>query len=837
MSAFHDYHNFLRAKIHLAPKLGLSEIGATHSMLFPHQKDAVKWALDGGQRAVFASFGLGKTMMQLEMARLTIAQKGGKALIVCPLAVKQEFKADADLLGIRVSYCKTQAECEGADTDIILTNYERVRDGDIQPSYFTFVSLDEASVLRSVASKTYIQFLKLFASVPYRFVCTATPSPNDYIELLNYAAFLGIMDVSQAKTRFFKRNSEKADQLTLLPHKEKEFWLWVSSWALFITRPSDLGYSDEGYDLPDLKINWHLVKTEIITEVSTNGQMGFVEKVAVKLSDAANAKRGSISQRVMKASAIIKESPKDHFVIWHHLEAERRELEFWAKANDIDSFQSVYGGQDDETKEELLIKFAKGEYQLLATKPSIAGQGCNFQKHCHKAIFLGIDYKFNDFIQAIHRIQRFQQNYPCEIHILYTEAEEHIRRQLEAKWKRHKELIIEMTDIVKQYGLSDVTAEALLRTIGVNREEVRGKQFKAIHNDCVLESMAMETNSVHLLHTSIPFSMQYEYSPSYNDFGHNISNEAFFQQMDFAVPEWLRILKPGRLAVVHVKDRIIPGNFSGLGTATVYPFSDDTIRCFTKHGFAFMGRITIVTDVVRENAGTYRLGFTENSKDSTKMGAGLPEYLLLFRKIPTDLSNAYADEPVTKDKEEYTRAHWQIDAHGFWRSSGNRLIEPEELAKMDLKQSMKLMKSESLRSVYDYARHVTTAEALERADKLPTGFMVVDPQSWHPDVWTDITRMRGLNTAQGQRGQEQHLCPLPFDIVDRVICRWSNKGEIVYDPFGGLMTVPYRAVALERFGVACELNFPYFQTGVGYCREIEYKLTVPTLFDFMEAVA
>ncbi|WP_428661814.1 DNA methyltransferase [Runella sp.] len=829
------YYNFLREKIKLAPKTGLTDINGINSILYPHQRDCVKWGLEGGKRAIFAKFGLGKTVISLEMARITLLQKGGKALIVCPLAVKQEFKKDADMLGIAITYCKTQAECEAAETDIIITNYERVRDGDINPSYFTFVCLDEASVLRSVASKTYIQFLKLFASVPYRFVCTATPSPNDYIELLNYAAFLGVMDVSQAKTRFFKRNSEKADNLTLLPHKEKEFWLWVSSWALFITKPSDLGYSDKGYDLPELKINWHLVKSGNNERQLSNGQLTFVSEVAVDLSTAARVKRESIGDRVSKAAEIVATS-NEHFIIWHHLESERAALDEWAKNNAL-NYHSVYGGQIDEKKEELLVGFAEGHYRILATKPSIAGQGCNFQKHCHRAIFLGINYQFNDFIQAIYRIQRFLQNLPCVLDIIYTEKEEHIRRELEAKWRRHDEQTEIMTGIVKEFGLSNVNVDALHRTIGLERIETNGTNFNAIHDDCVLDAMARESNSIHLLHTSVPFSMQYEYSPSYNDFGHNISNEAFFNQMDFVIPEWKRILMPGRLAVIHVKDRLVPGNLSGMATATVYEFSDDVVKAFKKHGFAYMGRITIVTDVVRENAGTYRLGYTQNCIDSTKMGAGLPEYLLLFRKIPTDLSNAYADEPVTKVKEEYTRAQWQIDAHGFWRSSGERLIKPDELARMDLDAAMKLMKSDSLKSVYDYAKHVETAKALERADKLPTGFMVVDPQSWHQDVWADVTRMRGLNTAQGQKGEEQHLCPLPFDIVDRVIVRFSNEGEIVYDPFAGLFTVPYRAIALKRFGIGCELNPVYFKTGVGYCREIEYKRMVPTLFDFMEAVA
>jgi SNF2 family DNA or RNA helicase len=259
MKAKEKYIEFLKQKIEIAPETGFDiEVPLIKfqdgTELKPHQRDAVQWAIKGGRRALFESFGLGKTLQQLLICSTIIYHFGGegKALIVCPLGVRQEFIRDArNKLGIDVFYVKTQEDADAhPGGSILITNYERVRDGNIDPKLFLVTSLDEASVLRSYGSKTYQTFLDKFKGVEYKYVATATPSPNKYKELIHYAGYLEIIDTGLALTRWFKRDSTKANRLTLHPHKEKEFWEWMSSWALFITKPSDLGYSDEGYDLP-----------------------------------------------------------------------------------------------------------------------------------------------------------------------------------------------------------------------------------------------------------------------------------------------------------------------------------------------------------------------------------------------------------------------------------------------------------------------------------------------------------------------------------------------------------------------------------------------------------
>ena len=829
------YQEFLEHKIDVAPLVGLDvQADQISPALKPHQRDSVLWALRGGRRALFAAFGLGKTVMQLEWARIVAERTGGQVLIVAPLNVRREFFDDATHILHQQPpvYVKTQAEAEHlrGRVPVVITNYERVRDGDIDPRRFAGVTLDEAATLRSFGSKTYQVFLDKFKGVRYKLVNTATPSPNRYKELIHYAGFLEIMDTGQALTRWFKRDSTKANNLTLYPGREREFWIWCASWGLFLQKPSDLGYSDEGYSLPPLEVRYHRLQTDLADAgCEPNGQMKLMRDAAFGLRDAAREKRESIAARVAEAKRIIDEAPADeHFVIWHDLEAERHAL-----TAALPECVDIHGTMDLEERERRVEAFAYGETRLFATKKSLSGSGCNFQRYCHRAIFLGIDYEFNDFIQAIHRIYRFLQTWPVVIDIIYMDSEEEILRVLKQKWKQYEELTETMAGIIREYGLGTAAMESLKRTIGVERVEVTGEHYRAINNDCVEELKNWPDNSVDMILTSIPFGNHYEYSPSYNDFGHNPDDDAFFQQMEYLTPNLLRVLRPGRVAAIHVKDRILFGNATGLGMPSVEPFHADTIAHFRKHGFVFFGMVTIVTDVVRENNQTYRLGWTEQCKDGSKMGVGCEEYLLLFRKLPTDTSKAYADVPVKKSKDAYTRAQWQIDAHGFWRSSGDRLVTKAELQAAPVSKLQDLYRRYSRQNVYSYAEHVELAKQLDADGRLPATFMVCAPGSWTDSVWDDINRMRTLNTSQRLKKRELHICPLQLDVVERAITRWSNPGDLILDPFGGLMTVPYMAVKMDRRGAGIELNSDYFRDGLGYLQEAEDARDVPTLFDLI----
>lgn len=839
-----EYLLFLESKITVNERTGFHvDLGQLHESLFYHQKVTVQWALKLGRGLIAKSFGLGKTRDNIEICRQVLARHGGKALIVCPLGVKHQFQEeDGPAMGTDWQYVRTDAEIEAATSPYLITNYERVRDGDIDPRKhnFTVVGLDEGAVLRSLGSKTYNVFEVLFADVPFRYVFTAVPSPNNYKELIYYARFLGIMDTGQALTRWFKRDSQKAGNLTLYKQHEKEFWLWISSWALFIFKPSDVGGDDTGYDLPELKVHWHRVPVDhrrAWGQTDGRGQARLFLNAANGVTEASQEKRYTMQARLEKMLQIMAtHDPATHWLLWHDLEDERRAIE---KA--VDGAVTVYGSQPLEERESRIIGFGRGEFLILATKPRIAGSGCNFQRFCRDAIYLGVGYKFADFIQSVHRIYRFLQQGEVNVHIIFAESEDDIVNVLQRKWRQHDKLVARMRRIVQKYGLSnEALRQDLKRKIGVTRQEHKSRLFTAVNNDCILELLRIPDNSIDMIHTSPPFGPLYEYTIQLEDAGHNPSYAAFWQQMDFCIPELLRVLKPGRIAAIHVKDQVLYGHKTPHGFMEIEPFTADCITAFRKHGFLYAGKHYIATDVVRENNSTYRLGYSEMCRDATKMGAGLGEELLLFRKAPSDSTNARADEPVTKSKDEYSLGRWQIDTHAPWRTNGNRLLRPEELAQYIPNQVSKIYALEQLHEPYDHERHVAICDALEARGHLPKDFMLLAPKvtrSEDDPIWDDIIYMRTLNSQQTQGRREKHVCPLPFDIVERVIRLYSNRGELVLDPFFGLGTVGYCAIKLGRRAYGIDLSSEYWGHSIRYCADMERQILAPTLFDFIEQQA
>lgn len=832
------YEQFVARKVTFDQSFGHEVTNSdVHPLLMPHQRDLVRWAVAGGRRAVFASYGLGKSLVQLETLRLILDRHGdpdGRALIICPLSVRLEFAHDAAMIGQDIRFVRRSEEVDGPG--LYVTNYESVRDGRLDVGLFTAVSLDEASVLRSFGSKTYQEFLTGFSGIPYRFVATATPSPNRHKELIHYAGFLGIMDTGQALTRFFQRDSTQANNLTLYPHKEREFWLWLNTWAAFVSSPADLGHDPTGYDLPPLEVHW----TEIAVDHSLAGEerdgQGLLYRGgALDLQGAALEKRRTLPERVAALARIVDDHRDDgQIVLWCHLNDEQRAIEHALDDLGV-TYSSIYGSLDPDEAERRLAAWKNRETHALIGKPVMLGQGMNLQQ-ARRCVFVGIDHKFNDFGQALHRIQRFGQTRTCHAHIIHAESEGEIRRDLLDKWNRHQELTATMTTIVREYGLDPAAInEALQRSLGVDRVEATGDGWTYANNDCVNETRDhIATGSVDLIVTSIPFANHYEYTPAAEDFGHTDDNVHFWAQMDYLTPELLRVLAPGRIYACHVKDRINFGNVTGAGIPTVSPFHAEAIFHAQKHGFDYMGMITVVTDVVRENNQTYRLSWSEQCKDATKMGVGSPEYVLLFHKPQSDRTRGYADTPVTKPKTEYTRARWQIDAHAFWRSSGDRLLTPEELIALPVKDRSRMFTEQTLRQVYDYETHVRIGEELDARGALPATFMSLAPGSADPYVWHDVNRMLTLNGQQKQRNLSMHVCPLQIDIVDRLINRFSNPGDLVFDPFGGLGTVPYRALNLGRRGRGVELNPGYYLDALKYLHAAENERSLPSLFDILD---
>lgn len=830
-----EYKEFLENKIVFAENYG-QEIDPSilSPNLLDHQKVIVPWCIEGGRRAIFASFGLGKTLMQLEIARIVMKLESKPFLICMPLAVVGEFKRDNILLntGLEIIYITDSSQVDIYKNAIYVTNYERVRKGDIDPEEFSGVSFDEASILRNLKTETTNYVLQYFKKVKYRFVATATPTPNDFIEILNYADYLGVIDRGHALTRFFQRDSTKAGNLTLYQNKKDEFWKWVSTWAIFINKPSDLGYDDTGYLLPELNLVEIEVKNYTDDPITNKyGDIVLFKDNTKSLIDTSREKSESVSIRVEKALEVVNQNPNESWILWHHLEAERQEINRRFKDFDL---RSVYGSQTNDEKESLLIDFSEKRYQILSTKPKIAGSGCNFQHACNNMIFVGIDFKFNDFIQAVHRCYRFRQSKQVNVYVIHTQNEREVLKVLKEKWRKHIELQTEMINIVREYGLnSDKIKADMKRQIFNQRRQSQIGNAKVYNEDTTIIHQELPDNYSDMILTSIPFGDHYEYSDNYNDFGHNHGNDEFFKQMDFLTPNLLRTLKPGKVAAIHVKDRIRYSYQNGTSFTTIDDFSGKTVAHFIKHGFYLMGKITVTTDVVRENNQTYRLGWSEQCKDATKMGVGLPEYILLFRKAPSSSDNAYADEPCTKTKQEYTRANWQLDAHAFWKSDGNRFLSSKEIKQKDVKSIVNYWKKFDKENIYSFVEHLKACEDMEDQGKLSALFMTLPPHSNSEFVWDDINRMNTLNANQANRGKEKHICPLQLDLIERLINRFTMPGDLIDDPFGGLFSTAYKALEMKRKCVSAELNPEYYEDGLFYLKSIEYKINVPTLFDLV----
>jgi DNA modification methylase len=350
--------------------------------------------------------------------------------------------------------------------------------------------------------------------------------------------------------------------------------------------------------------------------------------------------------------------------------------------------------------------------------------------------------------------------------------------------------------------------------------QAHGESWSLYHGDSVKITKAIPDNSIGLQLTSVPFSNQYGYSDQLGDMGTTKSEAHFFEQMDFLIPDLHRVLIPGRLSVVHCKDRIIYGKKSKHGVFHLERFSDHVADAMEKRGFLFFGRVTISTDVVAENKSTHRLTQKEMRKDASKMGVGLPEYLMVFRKKPTE--GTHSDEPVLVGEDDYySISQWQLDANSLWRSSGDRHLYPWETY-----------------GIYDYRKHIDHLETYVRPRR-GSGSSMLEPIPVNDNTWiwannVDYRRMNVLNGRQSGTGVEksqQHICPLQLDVIQRVITRWSNPGDVVYDYFNGIGSVTVKAIELGRFGLGSELKKEYFEIGVGYCAAKEEEFKIPTLFD------
>jgi superfamily II DNA or RNA helicase len=422
-----EYHRFLESKRPRDKEYGFTPY-PIHGPLFGYQRDCVEWAVHKGRAALFLDTGLGKTICQLEWAEQCIKHSGLPALLLCPLAVQEQTHREADRFGYNARVCKTG---DDIGPGINITNYHRLEH--FNPAEFGSVVLDESSILKSFTGTTKRELVETFARTPYRLCCSATPAPNDYMELGNHSEFLGVMPMVDMLCRWFIVDSNQPSKYTMKGHAVDSFWCWVASWAVCATSPADLGHPEEVSELPPLKIIPH----EVISNHSIEDSGTLFPNMEVSATNINQTRRASIDERCAMSAKIAK-STKGSVIVWCHLNDESNLL-----ADLIPGAEEIVGSESPEVKAEKLQAFTDGKIRVLVTKPSIAGFGLNWQ-HCNTMVFASLSYSYEQFYQAIRRCWRYGQTKPVNVHVVTSDAESGVVEAIERKRDDHRAMLANM---------------------------------------------------------------------------------------------------------------------------------------------------------------------------------------------------------------------------------------------------------------------------------------------------------------------------------------------------------------------------------------------------------
>jgi DNA modification methylase len=643
-----DYATFLQTKRITAAPVGFdASTGAINEKLFDYQRDVVCWALKRGRAAIFSRYGTGKTAMQLEWAQHVCDETGGDVLILAPLAVAQQTRREGEKFGISVAVARSQSDVRPG---ITITNYEMLPHFDA--SHFAGVVLDESSILKSYDGKTRTAITQAFGRTPYRLACTATPAPNDHMELGNHAEFLGIMSRTEMLAMFFTHDGGDTSKWRLKGHAEAEFWKWVCSWAVMLRTPSDLGYSDEGFNLPPLR--YHQITVDVTRqEQSQEGAQLYLMPVeALSLIDRRNARKVSLLDRVIAAADLVNNS-RDAWIVWCNLNSESEAL---VKA--IPGAVEVTGGDSNQHKEQAMADFVDGRVRVIVTKPSIWGFGLNLQ-HCHNEAFVGLSDSFEEIDQAIHRCHRYGQTEPVDVYIITSELEGAVVRNIERKRADHERMTDQMIAQMKDLNTADVHGLAQ-ETMEYTCSVAAGASWTAHLGDCVDVVRGLDDNSIDYSIFSPPFASLYTYTNSDRDMG-NCKNEGeFYQHFIYLVQELYRTLKPGRLLSFHCMN--LPASKTSDGYIGIKDFRGDLIRLFQSAGFIYHSEVVIWKDPVTAMQRTKALGllYKQLKKDSAMSRQGIPDYLVTMRKPGAN------PDPVTKNPDEFSVDLWQRYASPVW---------------------------------------------------------------------------------------------------------------------------------------------------------------------------
>lgn len=754
-----QYHEFLANKLYKMTNRG-QDINRSdiHIKLFDWQKDIVVWACRKGRAAIFLDTGLGKTFIQLEWARLL----NKHTIIIAPLSVARQTVREARKIDLNIQYVRSQSDVK-TNNKIWITNYEMAEQFDY--SKFGAVVLDESSILKSVGGKTRQKLTELCRDIPYRLCCTATPAPNDYIELGNHTEFLGICRTSEMLAMFFinankehtivvdgkayrkKGTNKGGTEWRLKHHAEKPFFEWLSSWAITMTKPSDLGYDDDGFNLPPLNIKPIFVHSDYkpVDQLFFTELHGITDRVKVRKSTV-NGKIDELKKLITRDSG--------QWIIWCGLDNESKEA-----TNAISDAMEVKGSDSLEYKIKTLEDFQDGKVRILVVKPKIAGFGMNFQ-NASNMVFLGLNDSWETYYQCIRREWRYGQKQPVNVYLIMHDVEVEIHQNILRKDAMAKRLISNLINHVKEYERGELKLN-VIKEYEYKTTTINGSNWIAMLGDSCERLKEISENSIDLSVYSPPFADLFTYTSSDRDLGNCRDWDEFFKHYAFIIREVLRVTKPGRLTCVHTSD--IPAMAQRDGYIGLRDFPGEVIREYEKGGWIFTGRAFVQKNPQAQaiRVKSKALLFVQLRKDSSDSRPALVDQILIFKK---DGDNAVPIKPV--ENGEMDNETWIEWANGIWIG-------------------------------------------IQETDTL------------------QYSKARGAD-------DEKHICPLQLGTIERCIKLYSNPGEMVLTPFGGIGSEAYMALKLGRKATLIELKSEYFNIAISNIRKAESMSNDRTLFSLSE---
>jgi len=690
--------------------------------------------------------------MQLSWANQVSIYTGSPVLILAPLAVTGQTIEEGVKFGIDVKRWNGKFNYDG----IWITNYEQLPN--IDTSLFSGIVLDESSILKNYDGKYKQMITDDFAETPYKLACTATPSPNDPMELGTHAEFLDVMSYNEMLAMYFVNDTKDTGHWRLKGHAVSKFYEFVSTWSIMLNKPGDIGFDNNGFDLPPLRIHQVQIKTDAPIGMLFGG-------MAVNATDFNRTLRETEADRIKEVVRLVKKTNGEQVIIWAKQNQEAVNICKVLSEYDI---RNVQGSDSPEKKEKDLLDFAHGEYKILVTKTSLASFGLNFQ-NCHYQIFASLDFSFESTYQAMRRSWRFGQTKEVNVWMITTDRMINIPKVINEKEKQFKEMQREMTAAVNKNIRGEITSNV------DDSEDVKAEQYHVMRGDCVQRSKELDNDSIDFMVFSPPFQDLFVYSNYVEDMGNVTSPDEFNKHFEFLVKELKRILKPGRLCAVHCMD--LPTLKSRDGYIGIRRFSSQLADIFEENKFWLHSEVTIRKDPLLAAVRTKAIGLAHKQviKDRSMIRMGLPDKVMIFKnpgenKVPIQPKPFKSYKPI-HEFDEFPRT---VDGfNAYWGYD----------------QESKYSKDEQ------YSHMVWQRYA--------------DP------VWMDIrqTNVLQYTTARGEN-DEKHICPLQLDVIERLILLYSNEGETIFSPFGGIGSEGYQALKMGRKSISIELKESYFKTNV-----------------------